>query len=113
MLRILEINRMEQQCLPSRTEILQDAALEELNSAVKMNQAILPLGDTDLLTKTPVAWQLDSRREVSLGRHNQRRFSKKGNSRMNPPAGSAVPPPTTCARSATLQMTRKELRGRS
>jgi hypothetical protein len=88
MLRILEINRMEQQCLPSRTEILQDAALEELNSAVKMNQAILPLGDTDLLTKTPVAWQLDSRREVSLGRHNQRRFSKKGNSRMNPPAGA-------------------------
>ena len=57
-----------------------DAALEELNSAVKINQAILPLAATDQLTKTPGAWQFYGRREVSLGQHNQRRFSKKGNS---------------------------------
>jgi len=51
-----------------------------LNSAVKINQAILPLAATDQLTKTPGAWQFYGRREVSLGQHNQRRFSKKGNS---------------------------------
>jgi hypothetical protein len=54
-------------------------------------ETILPPGASDQLTKTPGAWQLDGCREVPLADNNQRRFSKKGNSPVNPPVGFTDP----------------------